>query len=47
MFTSGKTRANRGFAKGACKMTNPGTFWLLAHSTLVEPCLQGSAPQLF
>lgn len=37
MFTSGKTRKNRGFAKGAREMTKLGTFWQLAHSTHAVP----------
>jgi hypothetical protein len=46
MFTNGKTRADRGFAKGACKMTSAGTFGVLAHSTYAEPGPRLLFPQL-
>ncbi len=44
MFTSSKTRANRGFAKGACKMTTAGTSPAHAHSTHAAPCQPGLFP---
>lgn len=46
MFTSGQTRKNRGFAKGAREMTNPGTFWQLAHSTPAVPANRAPVPPL-
>ncbi len=36
MFTSAKTRTNRGFAEGACKVATAGTIAAFTDSTLAD-----------
>jgi thiol:disulfide interchange protein DsbG len=47
MFTSSKNRANRAFAKGARRLTNEGTYRLIADSTSAGPTGPKLAPNNF